>query len=108
MKFKKTVILFPVMGFLFLRAAPAQDLPPRGVVLDMADWIPCEVPAGIIETGSALDMSFLLDGPAGKHGFLKVKGERFVFEDGTHARFWGGNTFGEAISRTGRRRSVSP
>lgn len=42
--------------------------------------------------GSALDMSFLLDAPAGKHGpLVKSKGEDFVFEDGTVARFWGVN-----------------
>ena len=29
--------------------------------------------------------------PAGKHGFLKADGDRFVFEDGTEARFWGTN-----------------
>ena len=46
--------------------------------------------------GSALDMSGLLDAPAGRHGFLTVRGDRFVFEDGTEARFWGGNLFGEA------------
>ena len=28
---------------------------------------------------------------AGCHGFLKVDGEKFVFEDGTPARFWGVN-----------------
>lgn len=33
----------------------------------------------------------LLDAPAGKHGFLKVSGNSFVFEDGTPARFWGTN-----------------
>lgn len=38
-----------------------------------------------------LDLSFVFDAekPAGKHGFLGVKGERMVFEDGTEARFWG-------------------
>ncbi len=38
-----------------------------------------------------LDLSFLYrdEKPAGKHGFLKVEGDRFVFEDGTPARFWG-------------------
>jgi hypothetical protein len=42
--------------------------------------------------GTALDMSFLLDAPAGKHGTLKKsEGEDFVFEDGTLARFWGIN-----------------
>ncbi len=40
-----------------------------------------------------IDLSILYekDKPAGKHGFLKVQGDRFVFEDGTEARFWGTN-----------------
>ncbi len=29
--------------------------------------------------------------PAGRHGFLTVKENRFVFEDGTEGRFWGTN-----------------
>ena len=33
--------------------------------------------------GSALDFSYLLDAPAGKHGALKRDGSNFVFEDGT-------------------------
>lgn len=39
------------------------------------------------------DISFIFEDekPAGKHGFLKADGERFVFEDGTVARFWGTN-----------------
>ncbi len=36
-----------------------------------------------------VDVSFLNDQPAGKHGFLTRQGDRFVFEDGTEARFWG-------------------
>ena len=40
-----------------------------------------------------LDISYLFESekPAGKHGFLKVDGDHFVFEDGTVARFWGTN-----------------
>lgn len=40
-----------------------------------------------------LDLSFLYEdeAPAGKHGFLKVKGDKFAFTDGTEARFWGVN-----------------
>lgn len=40
-----------------------------------------------------IDISYLFESekPAGKHGFLGVKGERFVFEDGTPVRFWGTN-----------------
>ena len=38
-----------------------------------------------------IDISYLFENekPAGKHGFCKVQGDRFVFEDGTPARFWG-------------------
>lgn len=40
-----------------------------------------------------IDLSFMYknDKPAGKHGFLKAQGEKFAFEDGTEARFWGVN-----------------
>jgi hypothetical protein len=40
-----------------------------------------------------IDLSFIFENekPAGKHGFLKVHGSRFAFEDGTEARFWGTN-----------------
>ncbi len=43
-----------------------------------------------------VNLSFLLDAPAGKHGFLGIKGGRFVFEDGTEARFWGTTLTGSA------------
>lgn len=44
------------------------------------------------DRGSAMNAARgLLDAPAGKHGFVKVAGDRFVFEDGTPARFWGTN-----------------
>jgi hypothetical protein len=38
-----------------------------------------------------IDISFVFerDKPAGARGFLTVDGDRFVFEDGTAARFWG-------------------
>jgi len=40
-----------------------------------------------------IDLSFIYEDekPAGKHGFLKAEGDKFVFEDGTEARFWGTN-----------------
>ena len=40
-----------------------------------------------------VDISFLFEAekPAGKHGFLKVSGRDFVFEDGTKVKFWGTN-----------------
>ena len=36
-----------------------------------------------------LDAGRFVEAPTGKHGFLTVKGDRFVFQDGTPARFWG-------------------
>jgi hypothetical protein len=43
-----------------------------------------------------INLSFLLDPPAGKHGLLGVKDDRFVFEDGTEIRFWGISVTGSA------------
>jgi hypothetical protein len=50
-------------------------------------WVPYVLPW----EDAPLDLSFLYEGekPAGKRGFLKVQGAKFVFEDGTEARFWG-------------------
>lgn len=45
-----------------------------------------------------VDISFVFEDekPAGKHGFLKVDGEDFRFEDGTLAKFYGVNINGGA------------
>jgi len=58
---------------------------------DTKDWfaaLPLDVKK---RQGTALDMSGLLDAPAGKHGKLGKNGESFVFADGIPARFWGVN-----------------
>ena len=46
---------------------------------------------------SPVDLSFLNDKPAGRHGFLQVRDDEFAFEDGTPARFWGGNLAAYAL-----------
>ncbi len=38
---------------------------------------------------SPADVSFLLDAPAGKHGFVRVQGGHLVKGDGTRLRLWG-------------------
>jgi len=38
---------------------------------------------------SIIDMSHLIEKPAGTHGFLKQSGKDFVFEDRTGVKFWG-------------------
>jgi len=46
---------------------------------------------------SPVDLSFLNHKPAGRHGFVKTKGDQLIFEDGTPVRFWGGNIAAYAI-----------
>jgi hypothetical protein len=46
--------------------------------------------------GTALDVSRLLDAPAGKYGPLKRQGENFVFANGKVLRFWGVNLVASA------------
>jgi len=55
---------------------------------DTRGWWPfvCdETPA----EGTPIDVSYLLDKPAGKHGFLTARDGHLFFQDGTRARFWG-------------------
>ena len=40
---------------------------------------------------SPVDVSFLLDAPAGKHGFIKVKDGHLATGDGRRIKFWGVN-----------------
>ncbi|MDP8229675.1 MAG: WecB/TagA/CpsF family glycosyltransferase [Candidatus Gorgyraea atricola] len=54
------------------------------------EWFPFYVPWNYCKN-SAVDVSFLLDAPAGKHGFVAVKDGHFYFKDGIRARFWGVN-----------------
>ncbi len=45
-------------------------------------------------TASPIDVRFLLDAPAGKHGFIGVSGGHLVTPDGKRFRFWGVNLAG--------------
>lgn len=53
---------------------------------------------------SPIDLSFLNqdERPAGKHGFVKAKGDQLEFEDGTVAKFWGTNITAYTIFETPR------
>lgn len=62
---------------------------------DTAGWYVYEYPKADEVDGTLLDVSGLLDAPAGKHGFLiGTDGEKFCFEDGTRIRFFGMNLAG--------------
>src|SRR3569623_1513615 len=45
-------------------------------------------------TSSPADVRFLLDAPAGKHGFIGVSGGHLTTPDGKRVRFWGVNLAG--------------
>ena len=53
-----------------------------------SSWFPFE-PGKDRFGPSVLDCSRWVEAPTGKHGFVTVKGDRFVFEDGTTVRFFG-------------------
>jgi len=66
---------------------------------DTSNWYPYELPEIDDIQGTILDMSFVLDAPAGKHGFLKTDEEgHLFFEDGTKVKFWGVNCGPEVLS----------
>lgn len=54
--------------------------------LDHSQWFPVEAKQDPFEP-TLIDQSAGLDVPAGKHGFLKTVNGRWVYEDGTPARF---------------------
>ena len=63
---------------------------------DTSNWFAFDLPHDVPGPGDegfrgAVDFSGTLDKPAGKHGFLQVRGEHFLFADGTPAKFWGVN-----------------
>ena len=70
-------------------ALPPQDT--QVVIKEGKEWVSIPCKFSTVED-SVADFRFLLDAPAGKHGFVTVKDGHFVFADGTPARFWGVNT----------------
>jgi hypothetical protein len=63
-------------------------------VTDQSGWAAYTLPWN----DAPLDLSFLFrdERPAGRRGFVRADGGRFVFEDGREARFWGVNCNGGA------------
>jgi hypothetical protein len=54
----------------------------------MGTWVPFNL---AWDDNVPIDLAFVFERekPAGKHGFLHVRGDRLVFEDGAEGRFWG-------------------
>ncbi len=81
-------------SYLMIVAATATDAGPYMMVdsdsnPDMSGWFAYQPYFRGETAGTALDASYLLDAPAGNHGYIHASGENMYFEDGTKARFWG-------------------
>lgn len=66
------------------------------ITYDTKDWFPWTGTDPAKRRGTALDVSRLLDAPAGKHGPVTRRGDRFVFRDGGDVRFFGVSIVAEA------------
>lgn len=80
MKFRLAVLLSMLMAANLL---PAQTT---------ADMVPFTMnPRAATLKRSPVDVSFLLDAPAGKHGFIVARNGHLFTSDGQRIRFWGVN-----------------
>lgn len=94
-------------SYLMLVAATTTDVGPYMPIPtdqnpDTTNWYAYEQPGYGATIGTALDASYLLDAPAGKHGYISKNGEKMYFEDGAEARFWAVNVSGDGIFDTSR------
>lgn len=56
------------------------------------DWFPLLADEDTFSKESVIDMSALIEAPAGKHGFVKAVGDQLQFSEGsTPVKFWGVN-----------------
>lgn len=70
--------------------------------VDTSDWMIYEGYQTGSNRGTAMDLTryATADAPSGRHGYLKTDGDRFVFEDGTEANFWGTDTSAAEMFRS--------
>ena len=77
---------FPADASLLLKQSDVMKYAPT---VTAPDWFAYQPTADVGK--SAIGAEDWLDKPAGKHGGVRLRGDRFVFEDGTPIRFWGTN-----------------
>jgi len=88
MRTELTSLLLPAIAGMLLSTAAASVASAESATNDTRHWFPL-TPVRDEFQETILDGSPWVEAPTGKHGFVTVRGERFVFEDGTPVRFWG-------------------
>jgi len=80
-----------VMALVNFPWAPTGTVPPDPNVPEAGPdaWFTLMAGPDPFSPESIIDMSRLIDKPAGTHGFLSGRGKDFVFEDDTSVKFWG-------------------
>jgi hypothetical protein len=80
-----------VMALVDFPWAPAGTVPPdvNAPPAGPDTWFTLMAGPDPFSPASIIDMSGLLDKPAGVHGVLAGRGKDFAFEDGTPVKFWG-------------------
>lgn len=76
-------LLLCLLTFLSLQYSPAEEIPLVPFVVDHHHRV-----------DSAADLTFLLDAPAGKEGFISIKDGHLVKPNGERLRIWGVNLTG--------------
>jgi len=79
------------MRFIFFLTLIAVLFIPYSFTSGPDEWYPFVISEKLDPDSPANIGKLVLDPPAGKHGFVKVKDGHFYFEDGTRAKFWGTN-----------------
>jgi hypothetical protein len=80
--------LIPMLATLLAAAASA----PVVLAQSQDGMVPFSMDhRGAMAAHSPVDVSYLLDAPAGKHGFVGVKDGHLATQDGQRIRFWGVN-----------------
>jgi len=79
-----------VMALTSFPWAPSGVIPPdpSHPVAGPSDWFMLMSAPDQFSEDSIIDMSYLVEKPAGVHGSLRTQGKDFVFEDGAHVKFW--------------------
>ncbi|KPK64082.1 MAG: hypothetical protein AMK73_04795 [Planctomycetes bacterium SM23_32] len=91
------VMMHQARGTLRVDDVAVEDAMAGESAVDTAGWI-AYGPDTLTTEGTMADMSRLNEKPAGLHGFLKARGDRFWFEDGAGPfRFWGAAMHGGAV-----------